>query len=435
MSLLELHELNKHFGGLHVTNAVNLALEAGEIHCLIGPNGAGKSTLFRLGEYHPGSGDIFFAGENITALKSSPRIHRGLSVKFQVPGVFKGLSVRQNLEIALQRQHRGVERGRDRPAAGVPQPRSRADADGGQFEPRPEAVARDRHGGQPEAAGLLLLDEPTAGMSPEETHLTGEMVQRLNAEGMTVLAIEHDMAFVRQVAQRVTVLHLGQVFRARLDRGDRRRRARRRHLSGGRPMRKEVILTTLGLRAGYGGKPVLQGLEIEVREGEIVAVIGRNGVGKSTLMKSLIGLVTTRWTDRSSIAARPSNCCLRTSGHGSAWVTFRRGRDVFPRLTVAENIAVGAAIKGGIPEAGRRRVVEAFPDPRRALEPARRHHVRGQQQQLAIGRVLIADPNLILLDEPSKASSLTSSRTSRATWSSSTAPPASPSSWSSRTST
>jgi branched-chain amino acid transport system ATP-binding protein len=59
---------------------------------------------------------------------------------------------------------------------------------------------------------LLLLDEPTAGMSPEETHLTGEMVQRLNAEGMTVLAIEHDMAFVRQVAQRVTVLHLGQVF-------------------------------------------------------------------------------------------------------------------------------------------------------------------------------------------------------------------------------
>jgi ABC-type uncharacterized transport system ATPase subunit len=59
---------------------------------------------------------------------------------------------------------------------------------------------------------LLLLDEPTAGMSPEETHLTGEMVQRLNADGMTVLAIEHDMAFVRQVAQRVTVLHLGQVF-------------------------------------------------------------------------------------------------------------------------------------------------------------------------------------------------------------------------------
>ncbi len=93
MALLELRGLNKHFGGLHVTNSVDLVLEAGEIHCLIGPNGAGKSTLFRLilGEHHPGSGDILFAGENITALKPLARIHRGLSVKFQVPGVFKAI--------------------------------------------------------------------------------------------------------------------------------------------------------------------------------------------------------------------------------------------------------------------------------------------------------------------------------------------------------
>ena len=214
MALLELRRLNKHFGGLHVTNSVDLALETGEIHCLIGPNGAGKSTLFRLilGEHHPGSGDIFFAGENITALKSFARILRGLSVKFQVPGVFKGLSVRQNLEIALQRQHRAVALARE--------------IDGLLTFLGLEAEQAQRAGnlshGQKQwleigmaislKPRLLLLDEPTAGMSPEETHLTGEMVQRLNAEGMTVLAIEHDMAFVRQVAQRVTVLHLGQVF-------------------------------------------------------------------------------------------------------------------------------------------------------------------------------------------------------------------------------
>jgi len=183
MSLLELRKLNKHFGGLHVTNAVDLTLEAGEIHCLIGPNGAGKSTLFRLilGEHHPGSGDVLFAGENITALKSFARIRRGLSVKFQVPGVFKGLSVRQNLEIALQSRHRGRE-----------------------LEAEIDRLLV--------FLGLESEQAQTAGMSPEETHMTGEMVQRLNADGMTVLAIEHDMAFVRQVAQRVTVLHLGQVF-------------------------------------------------------------------------------------------------------------------------------------------------------------------------------------------------------------------------------
>src|ERR1700675_2319224 len=204
MSLLELHGLNKHFGGLHVPNAVNLSLEAGEIHCLIGPNGAGKSTLFRLilGEHHPGSGDIFFAGEKITALKSFARIHRGLSVKFQVPGVFKGLSVRQNLEIALQRQHRGVEL-----AGEIDRLLAFLNLDAEQMQ-----MAGNLSHGQKQwleigmaislKPRLLLLDEPTAGISPEETHLTGEMVRALRADGVTILAVEHDMAFVRQVASR-----------------------------------------------------------------------------------------------------------------------------------------------------------------------------------------------------------------------------------------
>jgi urea ABC transporter ATP-binding protein UrtE len=166
-------------------------------------------------------------------------------------------------------------------------------------------------------------------------------------------------------------------------------------------MRKEVILATLALRAGYGGKPVLQGLEIEVREGEIVAVIGRNGVGKSTLMKSLIGLVPVM---DGSIVYRGETIELlpahKRARLGIGYVP--QGRDVFPRLTVAENIAVGAAIKGGIPELGRRRIVEAFPILAERWGQRAGTMSGGQQQQLAIGRVLISDPNLILLDEPSE---------------------------------
>ncbi len=214
MALLQTTALNKHFGGLHVTNAVDLTLEQGEIHCLIGPNGAGKSTLFRLilGEHRPSSGSITFAGEDITALHSFDRIRRGISVKFQVPGVFKGLSVRQNLEIALQRKQSGAAlRGRIDELLEFLGLKEDAKSLAGSLSHGQKqwleigmAIALEPR--------LLLLDEPTAGMSPEETHATGELVRRLNAKGMTVLAVEHDMAFVRQVAHTVTVLHLGSVF-------------------------------------------------------------------------------------------------------------------------------------------------------------------------------------------------------------------------------
>ncbi|AIQ91585.1 ABC transporter ATP-binding protein [Methylobacterium oryzae] len=212
--LLETRALSKHFGGLHVTNDVNFTLAAGEIHCLIGPNGAGKSTFFRLllGEYTPERGQILYAGEDITALKPFARIRRGMSVKFQVPGIFPSLSVAHNLEIALQHHLEGASLGAEirRLLAFL----------------NLSAAASERAGnlshGQKQwleigmaislKPRLLLLDEPTAGMSPDETFATGAMVQALNRDGVAVLAIEHDMAFVRQIAQRVTVLHVGRIF-------------------------------------------------------------------------------------------------------------------------------------------------------------------------------------------------------------------------------
>jgi branched-chain amino acid transport system ATP-binding protein len=115
MALLQTSGLNKHFGGLHVTNDVNFDLQPGEIHCLIGPNGAGKSTLFRLilGEHLPSSGTIHYDGTDITKAKPFQRIRKGISVKFQVPGIFKALKVRQNLEIALQHHLEGHSLGEE----------------------------------------------------------------------------------------------------------------------------------------------------------------------------------------------------------------------------------------------------------------------------------------------------------------------------------
>ncbi|MCJ8150841.1 MULTISPECIES: ABC transporter ATP-binding protein [Shinella] len=214
MAILETRALNKWFGGLHVTGGVDFALQRGEIHCLIGPNGAGKSTLFRLilGEHLPTTGQILYEGNDITKAKSFERIRRGISVKFQVPGIFKALSVRQNLQIALQHHC---------PPAELDGEIDRLLEFLKLTEARHQLAGNLSHGQKQwleigMAVGLkprlLLLDEPTAGMTPDETAATGEMVQALNRDGVTVLAVEHDMAFVRQIAHKVTVLHFGKIF-------------------------------------------------------------------------------------------------------------------------------------------------------------------------------------------------------------------------------
>lgn len=214
MAILETRQLNKRFGGLHVTGNVDFTLQAGEMHCLIGPNGAGKSTFFKLilGEYMPDSGAIFYDGHEITRAKPFERIRRGISVKFQVPGIFKELSVLQNLTIALQHhielhQLQGeIDRLLEFLRLSADQKQLAGNLSHGQKQWLEIGMAVAL---KPK---LLLLDEPTAGMTPDETFATGEMLQKLNREGMTLLAVEHDMAFVRQIAHQVTVLHFGKIF-------------------------------------------------------------------------------------------------------------------------------------------------------------------------------------------------------------------------------
>lgn len=213
-AILETRGLKKYFGGLRAIDGVELNIEQGELRCLIGPNGAGKSTLFKLivGTYPPTEGSIFFRGEDITTLRPYHRVQRGLSIKFQIPGIFLDLPTEQNLRIALQRACAGgeLETELERLLELV------------DLMPHRQELAGNLSHGQQQwleigmALGvrpaLLFLDEPTAGMSGEETYKTGELVKKLNAEGMTIVVIEHDMTFIRQIAKRVTVLHFGKVF-------------------------------------------------------------------------------------------------------------------------------------------------------------------------------------------------------------------------------
>jgi len=166
-------------------------------------------------------------------------------------------------------------------------------------------------------------------------------------------------------------------------------------------MRKDVILDVISLRAGYGGKPVLQGVDFQIREGEIVAVIGRNGVGKSTLMKTLIGLLP---TDHGSINLRGASID-QLSAHNRARKGIGyvpQGRDVFPRMTVLENLLVGESISGKSIGGKTEEIYGYFPILKERADQRAGTMSGGQQQQLAIGRVLMGAPSMILLDEPSE---------------------------------
>jgi urea ABC transporter ATP-binding protein UrtE len=160
------------------------------------------------------------------------------------------------------------------------------------------------------------------------------------------------------------------------------------------------LLTVDGLRSGYGGKPVLQGVDLSVRDREVTAVIGRNGVGKSTLMKAVIGLLpatdgTIRFNGADIGAETPHVRARRGIGY------VPQGRDVFPRMSVEENLRVGLSISGAR-TADFEPVYAYFPILKERRRQAAGTLSGGQQQQLAIGRVLVGQPTLLLLDEPSE---------------------------------
>jgi branched-chain amino acid transport system ATP-binding protein len=163
----------------------------------------------------------------------------------------------------------------------------------------------------------------------------------------------------------------------------------------------EVLLELAGLSAGYGSTRVLQGIDLTIRRGEIVAVIGRNGVGKTTMMRCLIGQLPA-WGGSirlrgEDIAGLPPE---RRARAGFGYIP--QGREVFPRMTVEENLKVGEMVGGPGGRKFQKQVYGYFP----ILEERRRQRAGtmsgGQQQQLAIGRALVGNPEILLLDEPSE---------------------------------
>jgi ABC-type branched-subunit amino acid transport system ATPase component len=301
-AVLEVAGIAKQFGGIRAVAGASLAVHAGEIHALIGPNGAGKTTLFNLisGFYVPDAGSVRLHGEAIHGVPPQQICQRGLARSFQITSLFKSLSIYENLRLSLQARHAGrfniwrdidsypdihaetAELIRFLGLEGIEQTEAGELSYGGQ-RLVDLGIAL---GSKPQ---LLLLDEPLAGLAAAERERVSKLVAAM-AANIPVLIVEHDIDRVLGFSQRVTVMNQGEVLMAGSPaqvRAD--RRVQEVYTGTGTPpatgrsadaTQEATLLEVEGVNTFYGKSHILNDVSLDVRQGEIVALLGRNGAGK-----------------------------------------------------------------------------------------------------------------------------------------------------------
>jgi branched-chain amino acid transport system ATP-binding protein len=211
--ILETRRLTRRFGGVLAVDAVDFSLPEGQVRCLIGPNGAGKSTFFKMisGQLRPTAGEVLLDGANVTGMAPHLVARRGIGIKTQVPNVFDGLTVHEHMRLAARRSQNASVTNRV-----VDEFIEAYDLTGLSSQ----QVGLLSHGqrqwvelamvlaGEPR---LILMDEPTAGMTHDETRRTADLIHKIRT-GRTIIIVDHDMQFIRMIAQAVTVFHQGRVL-------------------------------------------------------------------------------------------------------------------------------------------------------------------------------------------------------------------------------
>jgi branched-chain amino acid transport system ATP-binding protein len=399
------------FGGVVAVAGVDLEARSGRITSVIGPNGAGKTTLLNLvsGFEVPDSGTVRVGSRTITAKPAHEVARDGLARTFQTAQPFANLSVLDNVRLGLLR---GAWTG-EAPVAlarallalvGYSGPEDRPAATLSHVDRRLVELARAL-GSAPD---VLLLDEPAAGLDDSDTAKLGALLQRLARAGLALVLIEHDMTLVMSISDEIVVLDAGRRIATGPPASVRADPLVKAAYLGGTTTARPVAARAAGsrlldvekLNAGYGPIPALDQISLRVARGETVAVLGPNGAGKSTLMKCLSGLIRPVaghiGFGGAALARLPAHRVAR-----AGLILVPEGRQVFPRLTVAENLVLGATRRNDFDEREIDSMLDRFPKLRARLHTAAGLLSGGEQQMLSVARGLLARPEILLLDEPS----------------------------------
>ena len=421
-ALLELRSVTKRFGGVAAVRDVSFAMPQGETLGIIGPNGAGKTTLLNLisGIFPVSDGHIFFDGEEISGLQPNRVCRLGIGRTYQIPQPFQKMTVKANvmlgclygrhsspsMEEAAKQAETILER------IGLADRGERLAGDLTLLERKRLELGRALSL-QPR---LILLDEIGAGLTSQELQPLKALIRELQESGLSIILIEHVLELVFDLCQRVLVLNWGEkvsegaptevakdqrVIEVYLgSQGVTAGAVQTKKAKGGQPA--DPLLQISSLQVYYGAFQALFDVSLEVWPGEIVALLGANGSGKSTTVRAISSMV------------RPARGEIHFGGSRTDQLPpdqvvelgvaqCMEGRRIFPELSVLENLEIGAYARRARTQAKETLAVvyDLFP----VLFDRRGQQGQtlsgGEQQMLAIGRALMASPRLLLLDEVS----------------------------------
>jgi len=423
-SLLQANNVSKSYAGVRALRSASFELRAGEVHALIGENGAGKSTLIKImtGAVEPDSGEIKLNGQTIT--HNSPRVAKSLGIIaiYQQPALFQDLTVAENIAIGVEQAgpwgRIDWNKRRRRAAELLARVGARIDTDiaaGDLGMPQQQLVEIARALGA--EARVLILDEPTASLSEDDTQNLFRVIRELRSQGVGMIYISHRLEELPVIADRVTVLRDGRTIDTRMmSEADRQQLILLmvgRELSAVFPKRTvepgDVVLELRNFGCSETG---INDVNLSVRGGEIVGLAGLVGAGRTELARTIFGLTP---ADRGEISLRGEPVRIDSPAeaieHGIAYVPEdRRRHGVVLEMALSANITLASLDQlsrfGAMNFRREKEIAADYTRRLRIKTPAIFAPVTtlsgGNQQKVALSRWLMTKPSVLILDEPTQ---------------------------------